>query len=257
MRDVEIVEARSTESVATERSESTLVRSSAASHIDGNAEERSIVSAAAEIVGLHRAAGRKIRRRNQIRAIGSARTCSCLLHSGIYGKRGAGHQSRDIQELPSRGRGSSERTQETHSTERQHLDPADREDVRHVEGRWSFFCTRIPRILERSLQHDTCARNRAAHHRAGVIERFRIGVAGLDASAPARRVLGQAGLQCVVGRMGFTGNDANRAGAPNAISGGVELRERSKRRIGAGIAVRRRIRTEDEFPRYLHRQRSP
>ncbi len=47
---------------------------------------------------------------------------------------------------------SAERTQKADTVERQQLDHAGGKDVRHVEGRRTFFGFRIPGILRRGLQ---------------------------------------------------------------------------------------------------------
>ena len=56
--------------------------------------------------------------------------------------------------------------------------------------------------------------------------------------------------------MGFAGNDVYRAGASNAISGGVELRERRKGSIGAGVTIwEEYVRKMDSGGPYIGRTR--
>jgi hypothetical protein len=73
--------------------------------------------------------------------------------------------------------------------EREHLNPTSREDLGHIEGRWSFFRSRIPRVLRRGLQNDTCAGDLATLYRTRVIEGLGVRVADLQTGTPARRVL--------------------------------------------------------------------
>ena len=59
---------------------------------------------------------------HQVGTVGSARSDTGLLHSGIDRKRRAAGESGDVQELPASSKSSSQRTQKADMIERQHLD---------------------------------------------------------------------------------------------------------------------------------------
>ena len=118
---------------------------------------------------------------HQIGAVGPACSHSGLLHSRVHGERRAAGQRGDIQELPAPGESSSQRPQKTYMVERQDLDHAQSKGVGRVECGRAFFRARVPGILGHSLQHHARSRDRAPQHRAGVVNRFGIGVAGLQA----------------------------------------------------------------------------
>jgi hypothetical protein len=102
-REIQIVEVRSAEGVSSEGSEGPLVGTGAAGDSDGNLEEVSVVATLSEVVFPYRAAGRKDRLTDLLRAISTSRPHASLLNAGVHAEGRTGGERGDIQDLPSRG----------------------------------------------------------------------------------------------------------------------------------------------------------
>src|SRR5215469_14266461 len=121
----------------------------------------------------------KVRRFDEIWAVGTARARSRLLDPGIHREWRSAHNCGDVEELPSAGERPSERTQKADAVERENLNHARRENAGYVEGRRPLFRIRIPRVLRESLEDDAGCTQQPAQHGTRVVERLRVGVARL------------------------------------------------------------------------------
>ena len=144
---------------------------------------------------------------------------------------------RDVQNLPSARHALRHRFEKADAIERQGLKDAQREHVPHVKSRRPLFYLGIERILRRGLQNCACRGRQSAQHGARIVQRFRKRIAGLQVQSDARLRVACSGLKRVVTRMRAVAHDRFRPESADGVSGGIELREARKLRIGAGISV--------------------
>ena len=70
--------------------------------------------------------------------------------------------------------------------------------MRDIEGGNTLFGRRVPRILRERLEHGAIGAEQAAQHRAGVVNRLRICITGLQPETGTCGILAEARLQRVV-----------------------------------------------------------
>src|SRR6202011_1505246 len=109
----------------------------------------------------------------------------------------------------------------------------------HVESGRPLIGFGIKWVLRQRLQNCPRVRRQSAQDGAGVVNRLRKGITRLQAQSDPRIILAEASLQCVVARVRPSGHDRLRAKTSGRVARGIERCERSERRIGAGVTVRR------------------
>src|SRR5690348_9742891 len=119
---------------------------------------------------MYSAAGGKVRLSDEVRPVSATCACAGLLHSRVHGKGRSAHECGDIQHLPPGGEAAAEWLKKAHAIQRKHLDNADAEDMRHIEGRRPLFGFCVPGVLGKGLQDCAGSCESSAEHGAGVVE---------------------------------------------------------------------------------------